>query len=148
MLDINIKIDTKDIDKLLPNIKKGIMKGMRLSMLHAEAQSKKRFNTPGNLHVGTGRLRNSINSSVVQEGDTYVGSLGTNVVYGQIHEYGGVIRPITSPYLKFKTLDGRWHSVRSVNIPARPFIRPAIEENLERIRDIIINSITQEVNNE
>jgi phage gpG-like protein len=146
MLDINIKIDTKDIDKLLPNIKEGIYKGMKLAMLHAEAQSKKRFNTPNNLHVRTGRLRNSIIGQVTQSGDTYTGSLGTNVIYGPIHENGGVIRAKNAPYLKFQLPNGQWISKKEVSIPSRPFLRPAITENIDRIREIIINSITKEVN--
>jgi phage gpG-like protein len=145
MLDISIKIDTKDIENILPNFKSGILKGMKQSMLYAEGASKKRFGTQGNLQVRTGRLRNSIVGEAHQEdNDTYVGSIGTSVIYGPIHETGGVIRAKNGPYLKFR-VDGHWVSKKEVTIPARPFLRPAITENISRIRDIIIDSIIKEV---
>jgi phage gpG-like protein len=43
------------------------------------------------LHVRTGTLRRSINQKVEQSGNTIRGSVGTNVEYAAIHEYGGTI---------------------------------------------------------
>ena len=54
--------------------------------------------------------------------------MGTNIIYGPIQEFGGIIRAKDKPWLVFKTADGEWHSVKSVQIPAQPYIRPAFDE--------------------
>lgn len=62
---------------------------------------------PTYLGVVTGRLRASITAGKTSKtGNTYKASIGTNVVYGPVHEFG----------------------FRARNIPARPFLRPALEE--------------------
>lgn len=142
---VNIEVDLKDIEGITTDFQRGIEKGMKLATIFAEGASKKRFNTPDNLNVRTGRLRTSIIGISEKSGDTYVGSVGTDVIYGRIHELGGTITPKNGPYLKFQ-IDGRWMSVKSVTIPARPFLLPAITENIDRIEEIILNSIYKEVN--
>lgn len=47
--------------------------------------------------------------------------IGTNKVYGAIHQFGGTIMPRSYPALVFK-LDGKLHFARKVTIPARPFL--------------------------
>ena len=67
---------------------------------------------PQFLGVVTGRLRSSITATPTEKaGNVYFCRIGTNVVYGRIHEYGGQT--------------GRNHLV---NMPARPFMRPAVED--------------------
>lgn len=66
----------------------------------------------------TGRLRNSIRIKLSKNGF----SLATNLVYAPIHQFGGVIRPKNKPYLTLKTPTGGWIKVKSVTIPARPFL--------------------------
>jgi phage gpG-like protein len=44
----------------------------------------------------TGRLRNSIQKTPPQNGETII---GTNQRYARIHEYGGVLKPTTKKYL-------------------------------------------------
>lgn len=84
--------------------------------------------------------------------------IGTNIEYGAVHEFGGTIRPKTSKYLAIpvgsltgsprkhsglkvrKTANGNLILVSasgqvqyvlksSVTIPARPYLRPAIDEH-------------------
>jgi phage gpG-like protein len=80
--------------------------------------------------IDTGNLINS-----VMEDEFYAGqknawvTVGPHVVYAAIHEFGGVIRPTNGPYLVFQTKDGVWHATTSVTIPARPYVRPAIDEH-------------------
>jgi HK97 gp10 family phage protein len=54
--------------------------------------------------------------------------VGTNVEYAKIQEYGGTIKAKNAPYLRFRTKDGSWHTVKSVQIPAHPYLRPALDE--------------------
>jgi phage virion morphogenesis protein len=47
--------------------------------------------------------------------------IGTNKIYGAIHQFGGIIVPRQYPALVFK-INGRLHWARQVTIPARPFL--------------------------
>ena len=75
--------------------------------------------------IRSGGLRQSIAS---QSGKMSM-SLGTSIIYGRIHEYGG--------------LAGR---NKSAKIPPRPYLLFQ-RQDLERIRDLIINHLTLGKNN-
>ncbi len=90
------------------------------------------------LGVRSGRLRRSIRpSKAAISGSSIVASIGSNVVYAGIHEFGGrtaphEIRPRKGKALKF-LIGGRAIYARKVNhpgslIPARAPIRRGIEE--------------------
>lgn len=77
----------------------------------------------------TGALSASIGSEIVGGfGSEIIGKVGTNIIYGPIQEYGGTIKAKNKPYLVFRTKDGFWHSVKSVFIPAHPYLRPTLQE--------------------
>jgi len=59
--------------------------------------------------------------------------VGTNVEYAAQREFGGTIVAKNAPYLVFKTYDGAWHKVKSVTQPARPYLRPAFDEQRENV---------------
>lgn len=113
-------------DLLNKGVEDGIKKGMQSAMLFAEAKSKGRFNTPGNLKVQTGTLRRSISSIVKEDRDDIRGVLFTNVVYGPPHEFGSVMTTRAGSQYK---------------MPKRPFLEPAISENLNEIDRIIMNDV-------
>lgn len=69
-----------------------------------------------------------------------VGSKG--VVYAAIHEYGGIIRARRAPYLVFRTYDGRWHRVKKVRMPARPYARPALKKEQAKASEFVARAIT------
>ena len=48
-------------------------------------------------------------------------SVGTNKVYGAIHQFGGTIRPKNAKALRFR-LAGGFVFVKQVRIPARPYL--------------------------
>lgn len=125
-MEVGIKIDNESLKRISEQkiqIKKGTLEGMRKAMFYVENKSKSRFNTPGNLRVRTGRLRGSIRTNVKQLKHITVGSIGTNVIYGPVHEFGYPPR----------------------NIPTRPFLSPAITENIDEINKMIAASIDKEV---
>jgi phage virion morphogenesis protein len=64
-----------------------------------------------------GGLFGSLTSQV--EGRTL--RVGTNKIYGAIHQFGGTIRPRSAPRLAFR-LGQRLVFASSVTIPARPFL--------------------------
>jgi len=114
---------------------------------------------PAHLKGGKNRLRNSI----IYEIRGTQAHVGTNMVYGAIHEFGGVIRPKGHPYLAIpigdmkgsprnhpglryiKSKKGNSLLVdqsgvpqyllrREVTIPARPYLQPALEQEQDNIR--------------
>lgn len=89
----------------------------------AKANVRDRLNTTG---VTSGGLMGSIEYVIRGKGFDSVARIGPQVVYGAIHEFGGVITPKMAPALVFQTADGEWHTVQSVTIPARPYLRPAV----------------------
>lgn len=61
--------------------------------------------------------------------------VGTNIIYGPIQEFGGTIKAKNAPYLVFRTKDGAWHSVKSVQIPPTAYMRGSY---LEKKPDVIM----------
>jgi phage gpG-like protein len=149
MFEVSLKFteNTKrELERLPRNFRRGLEKGMKMAMLYAEGEAKKRFGKPGGPKVGTGRLRQSIKSRVeTRFGDVVTGSIGSNLVYATTIEYGNVIKPRRGEYLTFK-VGGQWVKLKQAIIPEYPFLRPAIENNLRRFGDIIGREIEKEVN--
>lgn len=144
-IDLGVnKKDLQDIRDMPEEFREGMLKGMRKSMFLAEAAAKNRMGRQGEIGIRSGHLRRSIQSGVKQFGGSVEGWIGSNVVYARIHELGGVIRPRAGKYLRFK-IEGKWKTVKEVTIPARPYLQPSILENMDKIKDIIRNSIIKEV---
>jgi phage gpG-like protein len=95
------------------------------------------------LHVRTGRLRSSIGAELLPGSAV---TIGTNVVYARIHEFGGRTRPMTiepvrRTALRF-TVGGRTVFAKRVShpgshIPARPYLRPAVDQRRAQVLDIL-----------
>lgn len=128
MIKLEIKWDPAS-EKYITNLphlfEKGLTKGLKNAVLFAEGAAKKVFAEGGPvkpkiLTARTGHLRRSIKSGT---SSPISGWIGTKVKYGIIHELIGAG--------KAKVL--------------RPFLAPAFEgENLNKIREIIFNSVVKE----
>jgi len=89
------------------------------------------------LNVRTGVLRSSVNTSVDESSTSVSATIGTNIKYAKIHEYGGVIhvpeiKPKSARALAFEVggqtifaMSARAHDVR---MPERSFLRAALED--------------------
>jgi phage gpG-like protein len=62
--------------------------------------------------------------------------VGPTVVYGRIHELGGLIKPVFAKFLHF-VIDGVHISTKLVHMPARPYLRPAVDEHMDEILDAV-----------
>lgn len=71
--------------------------------------------------VDTGRLRSSINTEVTQERTGPVASVGTNVEYGPYAEYGTGNRGDAAVE----------HRVDWLGTPPHPYLRPALQFNID-----------------
>ena len=81
------------------------------------------------LNIRTGALVNSIIVDEVKKSETRAEvGIGTNLVYARIHELGGII----------KNAFGRGITV---HMPARPYLRPAMDENESDIRGAVVAEI-------
>jgi HK97 gp10 family phage protein len=98
------------------------------------------------LKTTTGNLKNSIQSQIDSTSRTNAtASVGPrNVVYAAIQEFGGIINAREGGYLRFQ-IDGQWITVRSVTIPARPYLRPALDENKDEIREAIMTTLDRRI---
>lgn len=117
--------------KMRERVRSGTLDRMRLlgESIKNRAQTKYLAGRPG-LNVVTGRLSSSINYEVSGEGDSLTLRVGTNVVYGKVHEYGMTIRPTSGKFLSWVGPGGKRVFARQVVIPPRPWLRPSIEEEM------------------
>lgn len=94
---------------------------------------------PGKLRVRTGTLRRSIvvdRSRLPREV-----SVGTGLRYADTHELGATIRARRSALLRWRTPEGQWRSARSVRIPARPFLEPALDDESRRFATLLTDQL-------
>lgn len=114
-----------------------------LTLLEASIQQ----NIRNTFTMRTGNLLNSISTgkTVEQSGDTIIGSIGpVGVKYAAIHEFGGItpphiILPRVAKVLRFQMgrqeVFARYVNHPGSKIPARPYLRPALERNREKIKE-------------
>lgn len=101
-------------------------------------KSRRAAQTGGQTLVDKGRLRGSITYEPERDEVT----VGTNAIYAAIHQFGGVIKAKTAKGLSF-TLPGfaaeggqeGFVNVRSVTMPARPFVGIG-PEDVDAIEDM------------
>ena len=98
---------------------------------------------PARLGVGSGQLRASITKQLGQTGSLLWVRVGPRgLPYVRIHEFGGTILPKKAEFLKFK-INGRWIYTKKVIMPARPYLRPALEKNHARFQAMIAKRIAE-----
>jgi len=133
MFSVDFKLQLRSrllLERYPSAARRGLLTGVRRSMLLAEKTAKQTFGKPDQLKTLTGTLRSSINTSVRRQGNKVIGAIGSDIIYSRIHELGGNAGPSRLVYLR-----------------ARPYITPSIVKNLDKMFDIIYNSINREVRN-
>jgi phage gpG-like protein len=94
----------------------------------------------------TNNLGNSIHTVIGESSTTYAeAEVGTNVVYARIHELGGIIKPVFARMLHWVTESGEHIFAKVVHIPARPYLRPAIDEHMNEIREAVSYEIRRTI---
>ena len=134
--------------------KRTIMAAVNKSAHKVQARAKinvhQKLNTTG---LSKGILSRSI--TVISRPIALEAAIGPTVIYGRIHEFGGVIKPIKGEFLWFRVpvsqaisftkagkvkpgaieMSGLIH-VRQVTIPPRPYLNPALEASKPDIDEI------------
>ena len=103
------------------------------------AEDEGRANASGRILTRrSGELARSIRHVVeVTAGGAQVGLIAGSptVRYARIHEVGGIIRG--RPWLLFQVSPGQWRRVQQVVIPARPYLRPAMETAMRQLPAVL-----------
>jgi len=123
---MELDLPDKELQKIMKTgiaVRLGLFKGVKEAMFYSEGKAKRNFGGAGQLQVRSGHLRRSIKTSVKEGIGEIVGNIGSNVIYAATHEFGDPSR----------------------NIPARPFITPALTNNSIEIKRIIQKAIKREV---
>lgn len=109
-----------------------------------EAEAK--INVNDTFNPGTGNLAGSIFTDTVHESDTLVETAtGPSVIYGRIQELGGTVKPVFAKMLHWVDESGEHHFANEVTLPARPYLRPAADENGDRIVKAISENLRIEI---
>lgn len=90
----------------------------------------------------TGGLAGSMMVEVEASATKAEAKIGPSAVHGRIQELGGVIRPLVKRMLHWidpETGEERWAKV--VHIPARPYLRPALDEHKPEILKAVMETI-------
>ena len=113
----------KDANKrVMATVKKAALRVQR----GAKENVKTKLNTTG---LSKGTLGRSI--GIVARPARLEADIGPSVIYGRIHEFGGVIKPVKKKFLSFISTQGDTAGervfLRSVTIPKRPYLQPALD---------------------
>lgn len=79
----------------------------------------------------TGTLKRSIHTEVEGDGHMAEATVGTNEIYAAQVEFGGTITPKNAKMLHWVDKSGQHHFAKSVTQPARPYLRPALDQNMD-----------------
>lgn len=130
------RVDAMQAEKLRPALRRTVERETIALQAHVVGQK-----LSGQvLHVRSGTLRRSITYTVRDDADGIVGTVGTNLEYAAIHEYGGTIhvpeiRPRQAKALRFYVggvaVFARRARAHDVHMPQRSFLRSALADRRE-----------------
>ena len=109
---------------------------------------------PGPLKIRSGNLRQRMKRvDAERQGEFYVGGLSNDAKYAAIHEFGGrtgahFIEAREADTLAFIGRDGNMVFREAVfhpgsNIPARPYMEPALEDSKDQIQEDLAQSLAR-----
>ena len=121
-------------------LKSAVMAGGQTLKNYAKINVEKTFSGKS---TGAAGLGGSIQTVVSKAAETKAEvDVGPTVIYGRIHELGGIIRPVHAKMLSWIDVDtGERVFANKVQIPARPYLRPAFDEH----KDEIVNAMMYQV---
>ena len=122
-------------------IKGAVRKASSRVVRQAKINARQTLNTTGQ---SKGFLSRSITTSDVPGRGVrdFAQAVGPTAIYGRIHEFGGVIKPVKAERLMWRAPDGSFRTAMSVTIPARPYLKPALETVQPQIEDDMRKALT------
>jgi len=137
MASRNVHVVVNNIGKVIAAVSGDqLMRAAKAGGFVIEAQAKINAND-----VFSGKATNTLAGSIQtveaeSSGTSAYVDVGPTVVYGRIHEFGGVIKPVFAKALHF-VIDGVHVVTQIVHMPARPYLRPAVDESQDKILDAV-----------
>ena len=132
-MKVKVTIDKAKLEELLQTaterIKKGVRSGLEAFLIDLQGRITGTKLSGQVLQVRTGTLWRSIQYAVEETPIGYRGSIGSNLIYAAIHEFGGdVFRPDHVRISK----EGTVHFVRghTAHYPERSYLRSSLQEEL------------------
>jgi HK97 gp10 family phage protein len=126
---IGLKETEAFFQKVAADARKAGVTGLKKAAYLVERSAKRKA------PVDRGGLRASI-ATAVDEGHLRA-EVGPTVVYGRIRELGGTIVPVRAKMLAWQSPrgSGNWVFAKRVKQAGTPYMGPALDENVEKIRD-------------
>jgi HK97 gp10 family phage protein len=118
---------------------KALMAGGQVIEANAKINTTKVFSSKS---TGGAGLGGSIFTDLVKSTKTSaLVHVGPSAVYGAIQEFGGVVRPLHAKMLSWLNEAGERIFAKMVSLPARPYLRPAVDEHRDQIAEAISHQI-------
>ena len=147
----------RKVDRWRSGLNDAAYGALRRGAMRVVATSQRKYLTgprPLRLGVMTGRLRRSVHYRMSRI-PAPKAKVGTNVKYAKIHEYGGKIdHPGGTAYFPTEKGQVRFISNKAaaghnyprtqahkIKIPPRPFLRPAVNQELPRVMRMIRDAV-------
>lgn len=130
---VDIKINFQDMPDLIQD---AMIKALTEAGMIVQASAVRNITRNGN--VDTGRLRDSIDYDLALKDEQIICVVGTNVGYAPWIEYG------EKSMAKFDSSSGR-SSHGHVGRPPAPFLRPAFDENVKKIQNMMAKTLKEAV---
>ena len=123
-------------------LKRAVLAGGHVIEAQAKINVEKTFShkSTGGAGLG-GSIQTVVSKATEHEAEVDV---GPTVIYGRIQELGGIVLPVTAKMLSWVE-DGVRIFANKVQIPARPYLRPAVDEHKGEIGDVISYHLQKQI---
>jgi len=131
-LENNVKAVLKSVSG--EQLKRAVLAGGQVIEAYAKINVERTFSSKSTGGAGlAGSIQTVVGKSTEHSAEVEV---GPTVIHGRIQELGGVILPVYAKMLSWVDNGVRIFAKR-VQIPARPYLRPAADEHKDDIRDAV-----------
>jgi len=123
-------------------LKRAVLAGGHVIEAQAKINVEKTFShkSTGGAGLG-GSIQTVVSKATEHEAEVDV---GPTVIYGRIQELGGIVLPVTAKMLSWVE-DGVRNFANKVQILARPYLRPAVDEHKGEIGDVISYHLQKQI---
>ena len=123
-------------------LKKAALAGGQVIESNAKINVEKTFSSKA---TGGAGLGGGIKTVVSKATDTRAEvDVGPTEIYGRIHELGGIILPVHAKMLSWVD-NGKRIFAKRVQIPARPYLRPAVDEHENEIGQAVGHQLRKQI---
>lgn len=124
-------------------LEKALLAGGQVIEANARVNTTRVFSSESTGGAGLGG--SIITVPVKSSGNSARVHVGPTKVYGKIQELGGVIKAVHAKMLSWVNEAGERIFANAVHIPARPYLRPAVDEHKDEIEQAISHQIRKDI---